>query len=108
TILKTTNGGITAIQQTSSEVPMKFSLHQNYPNPFNPVTRIYFDIPTASFTKLIVYDQLGREVEILVSEQLTAGSYIYDWNAIDYPSGIYYYKLQAGEFSETKKMVLIK
>ncbi len=108
TILKTTNGGITAIQQTSSEDPMKFSLHQNYPNPFNPVTRIYFDIPTASFTKLIVYDQLGREVEILVSEQLTAGSYSYDWNAIDYPSGIYFYKLLAGEYSETKKMVLIK
>ena len=107
-ILKTTNGGITAVEQTGTYIPESFSLSQNYPNPFNPVTQICFDIPTASFTKLIVYDQLGREVEILVSQQLTAGSYSYEWNAIDYPSGIYYYKLHVGEFNETKKMIMIK
>lgn len=108
TILKTTNGGITAIHQTGTSIPESFSLSQNFPNPFNPVTSINFDIPISSFTKLIVYDQLGREVETLVNEQLTPGSYKYEWSAVDYPSGVYFYKLEAGEFTETKKMILIK
>lgn len=97
--------GLTSI---SSEVPGTFSLSQNFPNPFNPVTNISFDISNLSFTKLIVLDQLGREVEILVNEELAQGSYRYDWNASEYPSGIYFYRLQAGDFAETKKMVLIK
>lgn len=108
TILKTTNGGVTAIQQTGTSIPESFSLSQNFPNPFNPVTSINFDIPISSFTKLTVFDQIGREVEILVNEQLSPGSYKYEWDAADFPSGIYFYKLQAGEFSETKKMVLLK
>jgi photosystem II stability/assembly factor-like uncharacterized protein len=107
-ILKTTIGGITAVEQTGTNIPERYSLSQNYPNPFNPVTRIIFDVPKSSFTKLIIYDQIGGEVEKLVNEQLSPGSYKYEWNAADYPSGIYYYRLQAGEFSETKKMVLIK
>lgn len=107
-ILKTTNGGITAVQQTGTAIPENFTLSQNFPNPFNPVTRIDFDIPTSSFTKLIVYDQTGREIETLVNGQLATGSYKYEWNAGDFPSGIYFYKLQAGEFTETKKMALIK
>ncbi|HMQ79865.1 MAG TPA: T9SS type A sorting domain-containing protein [Ignavibacteria bacterium] len=108
TILKTTNGGVTAVQQTSTEIPQTFSLSQNFPNPFNPVTSINFDIPYSSFSKLTVFDQIGREIQVLVNEQLSPGSYKYEWNASDYPSGIYFYKLQAGDFAETKKMVLIK
>jgi len=107
-IYKTTNGGITAIQQTGSDIPEKFSLSQNYPNPFNPTTQISFDISKASFVNLVVYDGLGRGIEKVVNQQLSPGSYKYEWDASSYPSGIYFYKLQVGEFVETKKMVLIK
>ncbi len=96
------------ITQPFTEVPAVYSLEQNYPNPFNPSTNIEFKIPENSFVKLIVYDQLGREIEKLVDEELNPGTYKYDWNAADYPSGVYFYKLQAGEFVQTKKMVLIK
>ena len=81
---------------------------QNYPNPFNPVTNIVFDLPSASFTRLTVYDILGREIAVLVNEQLRAGSYKVDWNATNYPSGIYFYKIETEGFSNSKKMVLIK
>jgi len=114
TILKTTNGGITAVGQIGTAIPEEFSLSQNYPNPFNPTTQISFDIPKASFVTLVVYDGLGREIEQMVNQQLSPGSYNYDWDASSYPSGIYFYRLQAGDPStklsviETKKMVLIK
>jgi len=97
--------GITPI---SSEIPRDFSLSQNYPNPFNPTTRIRFGLPDESFTKLVLYDLLGREVTILVNEELKPGSYEIQWNASNYPSGIYFYKLITNSFSEAKKMVLIK
>jgi len=99
---------VIGISPVSSAVPEKFHLSQNYPNPFNPVTNIEFDLPKESFVKLIVYDALGKEVAVLVNQYLGAGSYKADWNASDYPSGIYFYKLEAGEFVETKKMILIK
>ncbi len=110
TILKTFNGGITGLIQSNSEIPNNFSLSQNYPNPFNPVTKIKFDISgrSASQTLLSVYDLLGHEVARLVNQQLQPGSYAADWDASAYPSGVYYYKLKSGSFTETKKMVLIK
>ncbi len=107
-ILKTTNGGITAVQQTGTAIPEKFTLSQNFPNPFNPGTQISFGLRESAFAKLVVYDQIGRVVDILVNEQLAPGTYKCEWNAVDYPSGIYFYKLHAGEFTETKKMVLLK
>jgi photosystem II stability/assembly factor-like uncharacterized protein len=109
-ILKTTNAGITGFSQITSEIPEKFSLSQNYPNPFNPVTKIKFDISgtSAAQTFLFVYDLLGREVAVLVNEELQPGSYEADWDASAYPSGVYYYKLESGSFTETKKMILIK
>ncbi len=64
--------------------------------------------PKSSFAKVVVYDILGREVETLINEQLNAGTYEVSWNAVNYPSGVYYYKLSAGEFSQTRKAVLIK
>ena len=97
--------GITPIGST---IPEKFSLSQNYPNPFNPVSNIKFDIPKSSFVKIIVYDATGREAEVLVNQQLQPGSYNTVFDGAILSSGIYFYKITAGEFFETKKMMLIK
>ncbi len=114
-IYKTTTGGITAIQLIPSEIPDKFSLSQNYPNPFNPTTVISFSIGISSeqlavnsFVSLKIYGVLGREITTLVNEQLKPGIYKTAWDASNFASGIYYYKLFSGNYSETKKMVLIK
>ena len=112
------NGGISkytgqiGIQQISSEIPDKFSLSQNYPNPFNPSTNINFSIPAVETTRwvvsLLVYDITGREVATLVNQSLTPGTYSVNWDASNYPSGIYFYRLTSGDFSQTNKMILIK
>ncbi|NOS85594.1 MAG: T9SS type A sorting domain-containing protein [Ignavibacteria bacterium] len=108
-IMKTTTGGeILGIQAVGNNIPKEFGVSQNYPNPFNPSTQIRIDITRTAYVRLVVYDQLGREIEQLVNNELNPGSYEYDWNASGYPSGIYFYKLQAGEFVETKKMILVK
>jgi len=91
-----------------SELPNNFSLKQNYPNPFNPVTVISFKLPVAGNTTIKVYDINGREVSELVNENLQAGEYKIDFNGGALPSGMYFYKLTSGNFSETKKMILIK
>jgi hypothetical protein len=96
------------IQTISSEIPVSFSLSQNYPNPFNPSTRIRFALPKNSFAQIIVFDALGREVEKILSEQLNAGTYEADWNATNYPSGVYFYSIKTDDFAATRKMVLIK
>ena len=96
------------IQNISSEVPSAFSLSQNYPNPFNPTTNIRFDLPKSGSVKLVVFDELGREVATLVNEKLQPGTYEVDWNGSSYASGVYFYRIQTDEFSETKKMLLIK
>ena len=101
------------ITQTSTEVPVRFSLEQNYPNPFNPATTIQFTImPNAkaqmSNVELTVYDALGRSVAMLVNDRLAAGTYSYEWDASIYPSGIYFYELKTEGFTQTKKMVMIK
>lgn len=102
----------------NNEIPAAFKLYQNYPNPFNPSTKIKFQIPLSRvvdaaggrgvFTKLFVYDLLGREVASVVNEQLASGTYEVEWNASNFPSGIYFYRLTAGDFSEVNKMVLLK
>ncbi|NOS83859.1 MAG: T9SS type A sorting domain-containing protein, partial [Ignavibacteria bacterium] len=92
----------------NENIPTKYLLSQNYPNPFNPATTIKFAVPVAGLIKLSVYDILGREIEILANENLSAGTYSVNWNASNYPSGIYFYRLEGNEFTETKKMVLIK
>ena len=83
-------------------------LKQNYPNPFNPTTIISFSLPSKSFVSLRVFDTLGREVSILVSEKLPAGTYARRWNAAGLASGEYFYRLQVGSFTETKKLVLLR
>ena len=85
-----------------------FILFKNYPNPFNPLTNIAFDIPSLINTKLIIYDFLGREIDILVNQILKPGKYNYRWNVGKYASGVYFYRLITDEFSSTKRMILIK
>jgi hypothetical protein len=91
------------IQTISNQIPSRFELGQNYPNPFNPATNIKFDIAFKGDTKFLIYDILGREVELLVNQELQAGSYSVDWDASNYPSGVYFYKLETKEFTQTKK-----
>ncbi len=96
------------ISQISAEVPNSFSLSQNYPNPFNPDTKIKFQIANSGNVKLTVYDEAGKEITTLFNEHLQAGTFEVEWDASNYPSGAYFYKLETQSFSETKKMVLIK
>jgi len=86
----------------------KFALFQNYPNPFNPNTMINFEIRKQSNVILKVYDVLGNEVSILLNEEKPAGTYEVDFNASGLPSGVYFYRLTAGSFTETKKLILLK
>jgi hypothetical protein len=88
--------------------PDKYSLSQNYPNPFNPETRINYSIPKAGFVTLKIYDMLGRETATLVNEYKGAGNYITEFNASGLSSGVYYYKITSGDFSDIKKMVVVK
>ena len=89
-------------------LPDKFILNQNYPNPFNPSTTINFSIPISAFVALKVYDILGREVATLVNEEKSSGSYEVVFNASNLSSGIYFYRLQASDYVQTRKLVLIK
>jgi hypothetical protein len=109
--LKTIDGGgVVSVddQQNTSNTPQTIYLSKNYPNPFNPSTTIKFTISDLQFTTLKVYDLLGREIATLVNEEKPAGSYEVGFNGTGLPSGIYFYQLRAGNFSETKKMVLLK
>jgi photosystem II stability/assembly factor-like uncharacterized protein len=107
-IIHTTNVDIISSISSLTEIPADFLLLQNYPNPFNPVTNISFELPRSSYTKLIVYDVLGKELLTLENKELPAGKHLYQWDASEYSTGIYFYRLEAGEFIETKRMVLVK
>jgi len=106
------------VQPTGNYIPKEYSLKQNYPNPFNPNTRIKFDVAPplglpltggdAEGVRLVIYDILGREVETLVNQQLQPGTYEVQWNATAYPSGTYFYRLTAANYTEVKKMILLK
>jgi hypothetical protein len=91
-----------------AEVPTEFALHGNYPNPFNPSTSIRFDLPEASEVRLQVFDLLGREVATVLNKAMEAGQHAVTWEAGTLPSGVYLYRLEAGEFVETRRMVLLK
>jgi photosystem II stability/assembly factor-like uncharacterized protein len=108
TILHTTNGGVTAIQENTYTLPDEFNLKPAYPNPFNPSTTLEFDIPRTSYISMKVYDIMGREVETLVNEELNVGSYTVKWDATKYSSGVYFYKLHSENFTEMKKMLLVR
>lgn len=98
----------TGIQIINSEVPKEFTLAQNYPNPFNPSTKIHFSLPKADNVFLAVYDVTGKEISVIANSYLKAGVYEAEWDASSITSGLYFYRLTAGNFSETKKMILIK
>jgi len=98
----------TFVAKSNLNLPTSFMLAQNYPNPFNPSTTISFNLPSKGFVSLKVFDMLGREVSTIISEEIPAGSYSRQWNASIMSSGIYFYRLQAGSFAETKKLVLLK
>jgi subtilisin-like proprotein convertase family protein len=96
--------GIDPLNQTAD----RYELSQNYPNPFNPSTKINFSLPKAGMVKLTIYNILGKEMKTLVNERKDAGSYAVDFNGEGLPSGVYFYRITAGEFSEIKKMMLVK
>jgi hypothetical protein len=98
----------TGINTISSEIPKEYKLYQNYPNPFNPTTKIRFDLPKASDTKLIVYDILGKDVATLLNEKLSSGTYEVIFDGINLSSGIYFYKLESCDFTDVKRFILIK
>jgi hypothetical protein len=102
------SGNPVGITNINSQIPQGFSLSQNYPNPFNPVTNIEFSIPDAGFVKLVVYDILGKEISNPVNENLSAGTYKVDFDASALPPGVYIYRMEAGESTDIKKMVLVK
>ena len=101
------NTSVTDINEEKN-IPHEFSLAQNYPNPFNPSTTIQFALPNESFTKLEIFNAIGEKVSTLVEEILSAGTYKYEWNAENLPSGIYFYRLIASDFVQTKKLLLMK
>jgi len=94
--------------EDENSLPKEYSLEQNFPNPFNPSTTISFSVPFNSLVNLTIYDILGRQVETIINSEMTAGKYSKVWNANKFASGIYFYRLNAGKFTETKKMILIK
>ena len=96
------------IHNLNTGVPVVYELHQNFPNPFNPVTKIKFDLPQQSNVNIRVYDIIGNEVARVYNGELTAGFYEVDWNASDFASGVYFYRIDAGDYSSVKRMVLVK
>ena len=89
-------------------IPLTYALNQNYPNPFNPITNIQFTIPEQADVKLRIYNVLGRQVDVLVNETLPIGHHQILWNPRNLSSGVYFYKLEAGSFIKTRKMILLK
>jgi hypothetical protein len=101
-----TSRTVTGVEKTSA-IPKEFALLQNYPNPFNPSTIIGYSLPKNANVSLRIFNTLGQEVALLLNEQRSPGYYQVQWNA-NVPSGIYFYRLQAGEFVEMKKMILLR
>lgn len=108
-----TDSTITGVPPEGGKVPSDFALHQNFPNPFNPETTIVFEIPQASFVEISIYNMLGQKIRTLISESLSEGTYPVKWDGKDnfqrvVPSGIYFYRMTAGNFSEVKRMVFMR
>ena len=108
TIIKTTNGGLTAVSDPTEFLPGEYSLYQNYPNPFNPETKISFHIPVQKFVSLKVYNSLGKEIDVLMNGVISAGDHIVNFSGDNLAGGIYFYRISADDFTEVKKMILVK
>ena len=100
-------GGPTDVENNNSVIT-DYMLYQNYPNPFNPITNIEYAVPKWSKTTLKIYDVLGSEITTLINEEKPAGVYQINWDASSLSSGVYFYQLKAGEFVQTRKMILMK
>ena len=96
------------VEVTINQIPNDYSLNQNYPNPFNPSTTIAYDIPKTSLVRISVYDILGKEIKLLVNTEKNSGHYEIIFDAKELAGGIYYYSIRTGEFSQSKKMILLK
>jgi hypothetical protein len=92
----------------NTEIPTVYALYQNYPNPFNPVTTIKFDLPKSSLVVIKLFDILGKELETTINQEFPAGSYDIRLNAMNLASGVYFYKIEAGTFTDRKKMIVLK
>lgn len=99
---------VVGIEDETLEIPKKFALYQNYPNPFNPITTIRYDVPKLAQVSIKVYDIVGREVAQLVNTQQSPGTYSVVWDAANYASGLYYYRIEAADFVSVKKLILVK
>jgi Secretion system C-terminal sorting domain len=99
---------VTDINDNHANVPAGYSLLQNYPNPFNPTTTIIFSVPKTMHVSLSIYNSMGQEVSKLISKDMSVGVYTAMWNASGFASGVYYYRIIAGNFIETKKLLLLK
>jgi hypothetical protein len=99
---------VTNVNTNSNEVPSEYKLYQNFPNPFNPSTNIKFALTKSGLVKLEIFDALGKEMAVLVNEKLNAGTYSVDWNALQNPSGVYFYRIETDNYTNTKRMLLIK
>jgi hypothetical protein len=102
------SGGQVSVSEGYDQLPQRVELLQNYPNPFNPMTTISFMLDRSARVKLSVYDVLGAEVATLVLAELPAGAHSFRWDASNKPSGVYFCRLEAGSFVETKKLVLVR
>ena len=100
--------GPTSVEQTDATIPERFGLSQNYPNPFNPTTTMEFRLPKSSHTTLKIHNALGEEVATLVDGQLSPGTFKTEWDAGDMASGMYFARLTAGQYTETRKLMLVK
>lgn len=96
------------VETRAGQTPERFNLEQNYPNPFNPETKIRFDLPSREFVTLKVFNSVGQEVETLVSGEFVPGIYSVEFDASDLSSGVYYYRIHAGDFVQTKKLLLLR
>jgi hypothetical protein len=98
----------TRVENITGGIHSQYKLYNNYPNPFNPSTKIKFDLPKNSFVRINVFDITGKIVSEIVNQSLQAGSYEAEFNAANLSSGIYYYRIEANDFIETKKMMFVK
>jgi hypothetical protein len=109
TILRTNTGGVTAVKESHlAGLPSDFSLMQNYPNPFNPSTTIEYAVPKSGLVSLKVYDMVGRVVAVLVDGERPAGTHKVVWDAGAEASGVYFYQFKSTEFTDTKKLLLLR
>jgi hypothetical protein len=96
------------VEDENNLLPSQFSLSQNYPNPFNPTTKISFTLPEDRFVNLSIYNLLGQKIQELINGHLSKGTHPITWNGAEFSSGVYFYQLKTKDFSQTKKMILLK